>query len=243
MKQTQNYETLMELVKGNQELIGKLLNLVKEEEENGLYLMAIRQNGILEPAVDMSGNLVVGTESEVRKKGEMLLGMLPNSYREELDVVYQKIEKDTVEELNEHLDCLINDLNDRAVTSANIMRPLMASGENNSAVEELANNISDSVKADWRTIGTAINPTDGSLTASEPTYWSNEHLEDYYDDDEDDYEEDYWDEMAKDFEDDEDDYDDYDDCDNCDDCDCRCNDDDDDDSLKGGYYGIIITRG
>lgn len=210
-----NKEKLMELISQNQELISKMIELVREEKDNNIYLMVVKTDGILEPAVDLSGELVAGTLEEVKERGEYLLSFLPDYL--ELDVDYIKVDKELLLKLKDELSKLMVEIKEASENAAYELADYVADPD------QFADRLNSMVKSDMRTSGIGLNEH-GDICHSERTYWSEQEVpDDYYDDD--DYDDDY-----------DDDWDD--DCCECEHCHCekdQCND------PNADFVNVIMT--
>lgn len=189
-------EELAELIRGNQTLIKELIEMAKEEKES-LYMMAILENQVYEPAVGLDGQIVAGTLDEVHVAADNLLAMLPDYYRDNLDVQFIEIDPNVLEELEAELSEFYGDIEDAAENAAYEISDFVADPCAAKA------KIENSIKADLRTAGVGLK--NGTIARTNSTYWSEQEVpEEYYD------EEDYYD---------DDEYD----CDcGCDCCGCEC---------------------
>lgn len=189
---------LAELIKGNQSLIEELIKLAKEEKQP-LYMMAIVENGVQEPAVGMDGNIVAGTMEEVQEKANCLLSMLPDYYREALDVQFVEINPELLKQLESELSDFYKDIEDAAENAAYEISDFVADPCAAKA------KIENSIRADLRTAGVGLK--NGKIERVNSSYWSEQEVPEDYDDEWDDE----WNEYDDDYEDEDDE---------C--CDCGC---------------------
>lgn len=195
-------EELAELIRGNQTLIKELIGMAKNEKEQ-LYMMTILENEVYEPAVGLDGQIVAGTLDEVHVAAEDLLAMLPDYYRDNLDVQFIEIDPNVLEELEAELSEFYGDIEDAAENAAYEVSDFVADPE------RVKSNIASSIKADLRTAGVGLSHN-GKIARTNSTYWSEQEVpEEYYDE----YDDNCWD-----------DCDEYDCCD----CDCECNEEEGD---------------
>lgn len=189
---------LAELIKGNQSLIEELIKLAKEEKQP-LYMMAIVENGIQEPAVDLDGEIVAGTLEEVQRKADMLLSMIPDCYSDMLEVEFVEINPELLSKLEAELDEFYEDISDAAENAAYEISDFVA----DPCV--VKSQIENSIRADLRTAGVGLK--NGKIERVNSSYWSEQEVPEDYDDEWDDE----WNEYDDDYEDEDDE---------C--CDCGC---------------------